>query len=262
MTMRVAVVQTNPVFGKRQENIERTLDRMASLAADLYVLPELCTTGYSFNDKDEAESLAEKADGRTFERYSQFAHEHETYVVYGFAEKAEVLYNASLLVGPDGLIGLYRKVHLFDREKLFFTPGNLGFPVYKTSFGPIGMMICFDWLFPESARSLALKGAQLIAHPANLVLPYCPDALVTRCLENHVFTATADRVGSEQRGGVSLSFIGSSEIVDQNGNVLLRLSQTEEQIASADIDLSQASNKRINERNDVLADRRPDQYTA
>jgi predicted amidohydrolase len=124
------------------------------------------------------------------------------------------------------------------------------------------MMICFDWLFPESARSLALKGAQLIAHPANLVLPYCPDALVTRCLENHVFTATADRVGSEQRGGVSLSFIGSSEIVDQNGNVLLRLSQTEEQIASADIDLSQASNKRINERNDVLADRRPDQYTA
>jgi predicted amidohydrolase len=124
------------------------------------------------------------------------------------------------------------------------------------------MMICFDWLFPESARSLALKGAQLIAHPANLVLPYCPDALVTRCLENHVFTATAGRVGSEQRGGVSLRFIGSSEIVDQNGNVLLRLSQTEQQIASADIDLFQASNKRINERNDVLADRRPDQYTA
>ena len=124
------------------------------------------------------------------------------------------------------------------------------------------MMICFDWLFPESARSLALQGVQLIAHPANLVLPYCPDAMVTRCLENHVFTATANRVGNEQRGGASLHFIGTSEVVDPNGNVLLRLSPAEEQIPAADIDLSQARNKRINERNDVLTDRRPDQYSA
>lgn len=259
--MRVALVQTNPVFGKPDENIEKALESMASLAADLYILPELCTTGYSFTEKAEAAALAEKADGPAFEQYSKFARQNNAYIVYGFAEKADVLYNASMLAGPDGCIRLYRKVHLFDREKLFFAPGNLGFPVYETALGTIGMMICFDWLFPESARSLALQGAQLIAHPANLVLPYCPDAMVTRCLENHVFAATAGRVGDEKRGGVSLHFIGSSGIVDPNGKVLLRLSPAEERIAAADIELSQARNKRINERNDVLADRRPEQYS-
>ncbi|MFZ1976357.1 MAG: nitrilase-related carbon-nitrogen hydrolase [Bacteroidota bacterium] len=260
--MRVAVVQSCPVFGKPGENIERALESMASIPADLYILPELCTTGYAFSDKAEAASLAENAYGRTFEKFSEFARRHNAFIVYGFAENTDVLYNSSLLAGPYGFIGLYRKVHLFDREKLFFAPGNLGFPVYETPLGTIGMMICFDWLFPESARSLALQGVQLIAHPANLVLPYCPDAMVTRCLENHVFTATANRVGNEQRGGASLHFIGTSEVVDPNGNVLLRLSPAEEQIAAADIDLSQARNKRINERNDVLTDRRPDQYSA
>jgi predicted amidohydrolase len=259
--MRVALVQTNPVFGMPHDNIGQALASMASVAADIYVLPELCSSGYAFADKAEADSLAENASGKTFESFAKFSHEHKAYIVYGFAEKAAVLYNSSLLVGPDGLIGLYRKVHLFDREKLFFAPGDLGFPVFETSFGTIGMMICFDWLFPESARSLALKGARLIAHPANLVLPYCPDAMVTRCLENHVFAATADRVGREERGGASINFIGSSEVVDSNGNVILRLNPTEPQIAVVDIDMEQAENKRMNDYNDLFADRRPDQYT-
>ena len=122
-------------------------------------------------------------------------------------------------------------------------------------------MICFDWIYPESARSLALKGAQLIVHPANLVLPNCPDAMVTRCLENRVFTATADRVGEENRGGVDLKFIGTSEIVAPDGKILCRLGVHEPAISVADIDLSLADKKQINEYNHLFKRRRPDQYS-
>ena len=119
-------------------------------------------------------------------------------------------------------------------------------------------MICFDWIYPESARSLALKGAQLIAHPANLVLPNCPDAMVTRCLENGVFTATADRVGEENRGGVHLKFIGSSEIVAPDGNILYRLGNFKPAISVADIDLALADTKQINNYNHLFNGRRLD----
>ena len=109
-----------------------------------------------------------------------------------------MIYKSATLIGPDSMLGIYSKVQLFDREKLFFAPGNLGFPVFNLPFGKIGIMICFDWIYPENARSLMIKGAQLIAHPANLVMPHCPDAIVIRCLENSVFTATADRIGEKK----------------------------------------------------------------
>jgi predicted amidohydrolase len=191
---------------------------------------------------------------------SEWTKKHSCYVVYGFAEQADRIYNSAALVGPEGIIGIYRKVHLFDRENLFFAPGNLGFPVFNLPIGKVGIMICFDWIYPESARSLALKGAQLIAHPANLVLPNCPYAIVTRCLENRLFTATADRVGEENRGGVNLKFIGTSEIVAPNGKILCRLGVQESTISVADVDLALADKKQINEYNHVLKGRRPDQY--
>lgn len=145
-------------------------------------------------------TLAEPANGSTFRRMSEWSKLHSAYIIYGFAELSDKIYNSAALIAPDGLVGIYRKVHLFDRENLLFAPGNLGFPVFKLPMGNVGIMICFDWMYPESARSLALKGAQIIAHPANLVLQHCPDAIVTRCLENRVFIATADRVGNEERG--------------------------------------------------------------
>ncbi len=151
-------------------------------------------------------------------------------------------------------------MHLFDRENLFFAPGSLGFPVFDLPFGKVGMMICFDWIYPESARTLALKGTQLIAHPSNLVLPHCPDAMVTRCLENRVFAATANRIGREERGGVDLRYIGKSEIVSPSGRILKRLGEDEPGIAVEEVELAEANDKRINEFNDLLADRRVDQY--
>jgi len=256
----VAVVQTNPVFGETKKNIQDALDLMGTEKADLYVLPELFNTGYNFIKQKELALLGERADGMTYDALCKFAEDQKCYIVYGFAEKADTMYNSSSLIGPEGHIGIYRKVHLFYRENIFFAPGNLGFPVFDLPFGRVGMMICFDWFYPESTRTLALKGAQLIAHPSNLVLPYCPDAMVTRALENKIFTATADRAGLENRGGIDLRFIGTSEIVDPNGKILNRLGADDPAIAVADVDLSLADKKQINEYNDILKGIRQDQY--
>jgi 5-aminopentanamidase len=258
--MRIAVVQTNPVFGEVEKNIHDALSLMETTEADVYVLPELFTTGYNFKDEKEIRTMAEPADGITCRTMSAWIKKNPCYVVYGFAEQAEKMFNSAALVGPDGLVGMYRKVHLFDRENLFFAPGNLGFPVFNLPIGKVGIMICFDWMYPESARTLALKGAQMIAHPANLVLPNCPDAMVTRCLENRVFTATADRVGEENRCGVDLKFIGTSEIVAPDGKILCRLGVHEPAISCADVDLSLSDKKQITKSNQLFNGLRPDQY--
>ncbi|HVN47700.1 MAG TPA: nitrilase-related carbon-nitrogen hydrolase [Bacteroidota bacterium] len=258
--MFLGVVQTKPEFGAVAQNIEQAFALMERDHADLYVLPELFNCGYNFIDAEEVQSLAEPAEGKTFQRILRWANVHRSFIVYGFAEHANGFYNSAAMVGPDGLIGLYRKVHLFDREKLFFLPGNLGFPVFELPLGKIGMMICFDWFFPEAARTLALKGAQVIAHPANLVLPYCPDAMITRSLENHVFTATADRIGREDRGGNELQFIGASQIVAYNGALLAQLQADEENISVVQIDLQRTDQKLLNNRNELFNDRREDQY--
>jgi predicted amidohydrolase len=117
-------------------------------------------------------------------------------------------------------------------------------------------MVCFDWYFPEAARTLMLKGARIIAHPSNLVLPYCPDAMVTRCIENRVFAVTANRVGAER----GLRYIGLSEIVDPRGRILHRASATREETRVRDVDPGLAANKRVTEMNNLLTDRRPRSY--
>lgn len=260
--MRVATVQTDPVFGAREENVREALSMMATTKADLYVLPELFATGYNFIDTDEARALSEPFDrGYTCREVSRFARESACFVVFGFVEAHEGdFYNSAALIGPKGAMGLYRKIHLFDREKLFFKPGDLGFPVFDTPVGRIGLMICFDWYFPESARTLALKGAQLIAHPANLILANCPDGMRTRCLENRVFAATANRMGTEQRGEKSLTFIGRSQITSVRGEILHRSTPDEPEIFAVDIETGEADDKHLNERNDLFGDRRPEWY--
>jgi len=258
--MLVAAVQTRPRFGEPSSNVRQAITMMENAPAEIYVLPELCTSGYVFAEQSEVEKLAEPIDGPSIKAFTEFAARRGVYVVAGFAERAERIYNSSALIGPEGVIGVYRKIHLFDRENLFFAPGDKGFPVFETRFGKVGMMICFDWFFPESARSLALGGADIIAHPSNLVLPFCPDAMVTRCLENRVFAITANRVGEESRGGHTLSFIGQSEIVRPDGVIVKRLGGIDPGVAMADIDLARARHKRLNAFNDLMASRRPEQY--
>ena len=114
----------------------------------------------------------------------------------------------------------------FYNEKLWFAPGNRPLEVYTIGTVTIGIMICFDWFFPEVARALAVKGADILCHPANLVLPYCPQAMITRCIENRVFAITANRIGTERRTEESLSFIGTSQILGTKGEILYRASPT------------------------------------
>ncbi|HLB00444.1 MAG TPA: nitrilase-related carbon-nitrogen hydrolase [Bacteroidota bacterium] len=257
---RIAIVQTNPEFGNVAFNVDQAVGLISSVEADLYVLPELFNTGYNFTDRKEVEKLSEPPDGYTFRAMTGAAAQMNARIVYGFAERSDAIYNSAALVGPGGIVGLYRKVHLYYRETLYFAPGNLGFPVYDLPFGRVGIMICFDWYYPESARSLALKNAQLIAHPSNLVLPHCPDAMITRCLENRVFAATVNRVGTEKRGGSDLTYIGTSEIVAPTGEILIRMGQAELGIRVVEVDLKTALKKKINRYNDLMAGRRPGEY--
>ena len=117
-------------------------------------------------------------------------------------------------------------------------------------------MVCFDWYFPESVRSLMLKGAEVIAHPSNLVLPHCPESMKIRALENKVYTVTADRVGVER----GLRFIGQSEIVDPMGRVLYRASAKSEECVVREINLGLARDKAVTPMNNLIGDMFPAAY--
>jgi len=269
--MRVGFIQMDCRFGEVEKNLEKAVGLISRKEADLWVLPELFNTGYQFVSKKEVAELSEVIPGGpTTQRLLAIAKKQKTSIVAGLVERSgKALYNASVLVGPKGLIGVYRKIHLFYEEKKWFTPGNLPFQVYPVGYksekggtlkARIGMMICFDWIFPESMRTLALLGADIICHPANLVLPYCPDAMVTRSLENHVFDITANRIGTESRAKESLTYIGRSEVVDPGGKILCRASDKKEEASVVSIDPKCARNKRLNRFNDLLKDRRAEFY--
>ncbi len=257
--MRVGFLQFNPVFGRVRANVRYVLERLSSADADLIVLPELFNTGYQFVSRREADRLAEEIpEGYTVRQLAAFARRRRIHLVAGIAERrGRRLYNSAVLIGPEGVIERYRKAHLFYEERLWFSPGNTGFKVTAVGDIRVGLMVCFDWFFPEVARVLALKGADVICHPANLVLPYCPPAMVTRCIENRVFAVTANRVGAEERGGKErLTYIGQSQIVSPSGEILHRASPDQEELKVIEIDPRQARRKALNRYNHLFLDRR------
>lgn len=261
--MRIGVAQTSPLFGERAANTRRALELLSSEAANLWVLPEFFATGYQFTSKDEARALAELIpDGPTTAALASFCRDQSCFVAAGLPEiSGDRQFNASVLVGPDGFIASYRKIHLFGDESLYFDFGDRPFEVADIGPARVGMMICFDHLFPESARSLSLLGADVIVHPANLILPDLAQRTMTiRALENGVFTATANRVGEEARSDTVLHYTGQSQIISPRGEILARLSPDREEIAVVEIDPTSARSKRITSRNDKHADRRPDLY--
>ncbi|MBI5629867.1 MAG: acyltransferase [Elusimicrobia bacterium] len=254
---RIGVVQNNPKLLKPKENVASCLALMGRLEADLWVLPELFHSGYNFKTKKEAARCAESAEsGALVWLLKAWTASRNCAVIAGMAEKAGArLYNSAVLVeGPRAKV--YRKTHLFGNEKKFFSPGDTGFWVSPVKGVPVGVMICFDWFFPESCRTLALKGAQIVAHCANLVLPWGPEALKIRSLENRVFTALATRVGTER----GLRFIGQSQVTAPNGDVLRRLGPEEEKAFVLEIDPWTAKDKKVHPANDLFKDRRPRYY--
>lgn len=268
----LACVQMEPKVDDPLGNVERSctkIEEAAAAGAQLVALPELANSGYVFESRDEAYGLAEVAgEGPASTAWAESARRHGLYIVAGLAERAgPALYNAAVLIGPEGHIGTYRKMHLWNEENLYFEPGNLGFPLFHTPLGRIGCLICYDIWFPEAFRLLALQGADLVCVPTNWVpVPgQTPDRRAMANLlcmgaahSNSLFVAAADRIGTER----GQPFIGQSLICDVTGwPVAGPASRDGEEILIASVDLADARRKRAwNAFNQPLRDRRVDVY--
>lgn len=249
-----------------RRTIVRRLGEAADGAAELVIFPECALTGYCFNSLDEAAPFAEPIDGPSSEAIAQACHQTGAYAVVGFIEKdGSSYYNAAMLIGPDGIVGSYRKVHLpFLGVDRFLKPGDRPFNVIDLPMGKIGVNICYDASFPEAARSLKLLGAELIILPTNWPTGAWRTAefiINARACENHVNFAAVNRVGVER----GWQFIGRSKVADHNGDTLAEGSSDEEQLLFVEVDLQEADrNKIVNVAGsyeiDRLADRRPEFY--
>lgn len=260
--LKVGYVQSSPIFGEKYKNFEEIERLLIGVKADLIVLPELFSTGYTFISKEESRSLAETKDGETASFIRELSIKSGAIIVAGFAEiENNEVYNSSLIVDGNKVVDTYRKIHLFNKENLWFAPGNRKPNVYFLRGFTLGVMICFDWMFPEVARVLSLNGAQIIAHPSNLVLPNCQSLIGMRCIENRVFIITANRTGREIRGCDDFDFTGCSQVTSfyrdaTNSLVLSSAPRNNSHVAIVDIDLTMANNKSINPYNNLFTARR------
>jgi len=259
MKLTVGYLQFEPRPGAPELNRRRMVELLTPHRADLVVLPELATSGYCL-ESAAMRAAAEPLDGPTAGALRELARRTGTHYVVGLPElDGGRLFNSALLVGPDGPVAGYRKLHLFGFEPEIFTPGDGEPEPVEFKETRIGLLICFDWIYPETARILALGGATVLCHPANLVLPHCPDAMVTRCLENRVYAVTADRVGMEEWRGEKMRFIGRSQVVTPAGEVLGRADEKGERFFSVELDTALAEDKTVRG-NDLFAGRRRDLY--
>jgi N-carbamoylputrescine amidase len=270
--IRIACIQMQPAMGKVEDNVAHSvglIGHAVELGAKLIVLPELSNTGYMFQSREEAIALSEPIpDGPTVKAWSEIAAKHGLHLVAGICERdGNKLFNSAVLLGPNGYIGTFRKVHLWNEENLYFEPGDLGFPVFHTAIGRIGMAICYDGWFPETYRLAALQGADIVCVPTNWV-PIPGQAKGREAManilamaaahSNSLYIACADRVGTE-RGQL---FEGQSLIVGHTGwPVAGPASRDKEEILTADVALGEARRARNwNAFNQVLRDRRSDVY--
>jgi len=259
--MKIGYVQFKPQFGEKEKNLKRAfkfLEDGVREEADLMVLPELFNTGYVFRSKEEVMMLSEQVpEGETIKNLIRFAKENSLHLVAGICErKAEKFFNSAILVSPDENVSVYRKAHLFYKEKIWFSPGDVPFSVYDIEKARVGIMICYDWFFPEVTRILSLKGAQIICHPSNLLLPYCQKAMLGAAIQNRIFIITANRVGTER----GVKFTGKSQIVSPNMKILASSGRNGEEVKVVDVNPEDADSKKITEYNDLWTDRRTDLY--
>ena len=260
--LHVGFYQFRPLFGRIQYNLKKIVNVLDKVSADIIVLPELPFTGYYFKDRQELKTMAEEINGSNIvECLVSLCRDRDFYLVSGFAEKfRDKYFNSALLIGPEGIIRTYRKIHLFNEEKHWFDPGDTPLRVDKIRGVNVGLMVCFDWIFPEIFRALSLLGADIICHPSNLVLSYCQQTMITRCLENAVFAITANRFGTDKRPQGNLTFTGKSQVVAPKGDLLFRASSHRETLHIQEIDISLARNKNMTPLNDLFNDRRSEFY--
>lgn len=255
----------NPEAGAAR--VRAALGAAVDAGARIVVLPELANSGYVFRSLAEARDAATPADGALLRGWAQEAARGDAVVVGGFCELGEDgrLFNSAAVVDRDGVLAVYRKLHLWNDEASWFTPGSEPAPVVATRHGRIGVGVCYDIEFPELTRGLALAGAELIALPTNWPRQADPVGeapmlhLLARATAylSRVFVAVCDR-GGEERG---LGFQGGSVIAAADGAVLAATTpRATAQTLLAECDLNTARDKRTGPRNDALADRRPEHY--
>jgi 5-aminopentanamidase len=264
----IALAQIDITIADPERNLRKLEDSLAQAAregARLVLFPEAALTGYCFDSLAEAWPLGEPIPGPSTQRMTAACQRHGVYCIYGLLETdGSRLFNACVLVGPEGVVGSYRKIHLpFLGVDRFTTPGDRPFAVQEAAGMRIGMHICYDGGFPESARVMTLLGADLIVLPTNWppgaeCMAGC--AVNTRAMENNVYYAACDRVGDER----GFHFIGLSKICDPRGAVLAEAGDRE-QILYASIDVAFARQKKIIRvpnlhEIDRLRDRRPELY--
>jgi 5-aminopentanamidase len=265
----VACCQLAPVLGDPAANRELTADAVSRAAAEgagVVVLPELVSSGYVFQSPEEARASAEAADGETVTLWARLAAEFGIVIVGGFCEaSADEVFNSAAFVDPGGLRCVYRKAHLWDEERFWFSRGSAAPPVVTTRFGRIGVMICYDLEFPEWVRLPALDGAQLLCAPTNWPAFPRPDgerpAEIVRVQAdagiNRMFIAACDRTG-EERG---VAWVAGSVIVDADGWPLAEADRAAGPVTiTATCRLADALDKATSPNNDVHADRRPELY--
>jgi predicted amidohydrolase len=260
--MRIGFYQFAPILGNKEANLEKIEKTLLGINTDLIVLPELANTGYLFRSRSELSLLAEKIpEGETTQLLLRIAEKKNFAIVCGLAEKDKnQLYNSAVLVTPQGKVYTYRKAHLFFEETLLFKPGNIKYQAIKYRNTKIGIIICFDYMFPEATRSLALDGAEIICHPSNLILPFGERITVSRAIENRVFFIMANRTGFEKVGKKHLQFWGRSQIISPTGEILAKAGAENEEVQVVNVYHKLASNKNVTKYNNIFKDRRTELY--
>jgi len=262
--MKIACVQFAPAFKKIETNFEFLVTQSKSIDADLVCFPELSLTGYFFFSTEEVLPYSIPFNSELIGELQNIATAFNRIIVFGFPERVDAkVYNSCAVLFPDSAFSfVYRKTHLFYRERFVFTSGDTGFIVAK--YPPmdinIGTMICYDWRFPESARALALGGADLIVCPSNLVTKVWTLAMPARSIENKVYLAVANRIGIETNNDETLHFNGKSGIWDYNGKLIATASEDKTEVIFAEIYPQETRNKAIDHFNNIFADRRPEMY--
>ncbi len=258
MEMNVAIGQMDIELGNKKRNIEKAeelVHRAAKMNAGIICLPEMFTTGFA---KGNMARLAEPAPGETTKKLQELAAENKMFISGSILEKENSnIYNTAIFVTPEGLVGKHRKVHLFLEEADHVKGGN-GYSVFDTDAGRIGLLTCYDAIFPEASRLLSLQGAQIILLPSNWMNPFMGQwrlATSARALDNQVWLVAANRIGSDE----NYTYFGNSRIVNPYGTPVVECGESEE-VAVAEIDLGKSSEfKKIV---DFLKDRKPKTYQA
>src|SRR5437588_7954355 len=264
---RVAAIQYEPTFGEKEKNVTdllRLVEEAAQHEARLIVLPEMATTGYCWESRAEIAPHVEPVPGPTTHRFQQLAASYDCLIAIGLPEvdpNTNVYYNSMALIGPEGVIGTYRKIHSYISEPRWARDGDLGMPVWETDLGRLAGLICMDAEYFEEARILALHHADVLLFPTNWPDKKCPSSWwMARAFENRVYFIAANRYGLER----GVQFSGGSCILNPNGSIQAYLDNGEG-IVYGEVDLDYCRKKNwgpspVEHVGNCLTDRRPTEY--